>query len=152
MADERKYSAREAAIAVLDKAKDVLHKHEEMVKCGTFSKVHAKAKREGYSEESADKIAGHAKAMEKSEPVGELHPKEAVQGEAEHPGARIEHQAAPENNPKEQAEGNNQPWGTDPGVKGYVKLAKFIGHKESKRKRPAAPAAAAPASKLGKVC
>jgi hypothetical protein len=42
-----------------------------MEKCGTFSKVHAQAKRAGYSEESADKIAGKVKAeVEKAENMG----------------------------------------------------------------------------------
>lgn len=158
MADERKYSAREAAIAILDKAKEVLQKSEGMTKCGTFSKVHAKVKREGYSEESADKIAGHAKAMEKAEnkaaPSKPPAAKEQVAGEADAPGARIESQVAPGANPKEQAEGNNEAWGTDPGVKGHVKLAKFLGRMEHKRtaKQALAAPAQAPADKLGKVC
>jgi hypothetical protein len=41
---------------------------------------------------------------------------------------------APENNPHEQAEGNNADWGTSPQVKGHIKLAHFIGHTSAKKK------------------
>lgn len=162
MADEKKYSAKEAAIEVLKKAKEVLQKHEEMQKAHKhigWDKLHSKLEHEGYSKESADKIAGSIKAkvhpahkseeMNKAQPAGEIHPKEPQAGESEHPGARIESQVAPEANPKEQAEGNNEMPGTTPTkvgndqkalpgfdeMKGHLKLAKFIGHMESKRKR-----------------
>ncbi|CAM6004822.1 unnamed protein product [Sphagnum balticum] len=72
MAFEKRYTARQVAEAVLKTTQDLLAKSElakaeKMDKCGTFSKVHEKAKREGYSEASADKIAGKAKSMEKYE-------------------------------------------------------------------------------------
>lgn len=72
-------------------------------------------------------------------PPGEIHPKEHMEGEAMHPGKRTEHQTPPGNNPHEKAEGNNPEWGTDPGVKGHIKLAHFMGHMSSKKKH-AAPA------------
>lgn len=60
MADEKKYSAREAAIAVLAKAEEMLksskHKHIG------WDKLHSKLEHEGYSKESSDKIAGSIKA------------------------------------------------------------------------------------------
>ncbi len=152
MAYEKLFTAKQAAKAVLDKAKEVLEKHEQMEKCGTFSKVHSAARREGYSEESADKIAGKAKAMEKAEgkwPKGEIHPKEK---DATPPDGE-QKQVAPEKNPKEQAEGNNELAGTTPNqvgqdgknlpgydemksqdqMKGHLKLAKFIGRMDHKR-------------------
>jgi hypothetical protein len=142
MAFEKRYTARQVAEAVLRTtqellAKSELVKAEKMDKCGTFSKVHEKAKREGYSEVSADKIAGKAKAMEKYEPTasgkenakpnehhskdadqhadgaapkGEIHPKEHVEGKSDD----VRHTPAPGNNPKEQAEGNNELAGTTP--------------------------------------
>lgn len=180
MAHEKLFTAKQAAQAVLDKAKELLQKHEylgkaeKMDKCGTFSKVHEKARREGYSEESSDKIAGKAKAMEKGEgyapqnskkenakpsehgakekdqrangpaPKGEIHPKEHVEGASDD----VRQQKDPQHNPKENAEGNNELAGTTPTqvgqdgknkpgfdeMKGHLKLAKFIGHMEHKRK------------------
>lgn len=141
MSEEKKYSAKEAAIAVLKKAEEMLKK-AELDKCsGTFTKVHEKAKREGYSEASADKIAGHAKALAKNEePKGEIHPKEPQAGEAEQPGARIKENTEPqptEINPKQNG---NPEWGTTPGVvKGHFKLAKFCGHVSAKRKAKMPP-------------
>lgn len=128
MADEKKYSAREAAMAVLKKAEEMLSKSE---------------------------VLKMSSRLEKAEPAGEIHPKEQVQGEPENPGARIESQAAPDKNPKEQAEGNNMPAGTTPTQVGQdgknkpgfdemrsdLKLAKFIGHMESKRKKKTTPGA-----------
>ena len=125
-----------------------------------WDKLHSKLEREGYSKESSDKIAGSIKAkVQKAEkedeneigtkfvkgepPPGEIHPKEHVEGEAIAPDKRVEHQMAPGNNPHEQAEGNNPDWGTDPGVKGHIKLAHFMGHRSAKKKHSAAPGMAA---------
>ncbi len=77
-------------------------------------------------------------------PKGEIHPKEHVEGKSDDVG----HTPSPGNNPKEQAEGNNELAGTTPTqvgqdgknvpggdeIKGHLKLAKFIGMKEYKRK------------------
>lgn len=104
----------------------------------------------------------------KAEPKGEIRPKEKVQGEPAKPGERVEEQKAPESNPAEQKEGNNELAGTTPTqvgqdgknvagfdeMKGHLKLAKFLGHMESKRKSkaPAAPAALdAPAAQAPKL-
>lgn len=136
MSEEKKYSAKEAAIAVLKKAEEMLKK-AELEKCsgGTFTKVHEKAKREGYSEASADKIAGHAKAMAKNEePKGEIHPKEPQVGESENPGERIEPKADPQPTQENPKVNSNPQWGTTPGAKGHFKLAKFCGYVEAKRK------------------
>lgn len=106
------------------------------------------------------KVLSDLKAMPKpnltkDEPVGEIHPKEHVEGEPEKPGDRIESQAAPDKNAKEQAEGNNELAGTTPNqvgqdgknivgfdeMRGHIKLAKFIGHMQAKRKLSAPVAA-----------
>lgn len=190
MAFEKHYTAKQAAEAVLKKAQELLVKSglakaESMDKCGTFSKVHEKAKREGYSEASADKIAGKAKSMEKyeSENSSKLGYKPSELGAKEkqpektdkdyvvkpdapanacgpesaashsHPEVqkseqdRLRPEVAPGNNPKEQAEGNNELAGTTPTqvgqdgknvpggdeIRGHLKLAKFIGRMEHKR-------------------
>ena len=148
MSDEKKYTAQEAARAVLQKAEEILKKHEHI----GWNKLHSKLEHEGYSSKSADKIAGSIKAkVEKSEdaePKGEIHPKEPQVGESEKPGNRIHGQLAPDKNPKEEAEGNNMPAGTTPTqvgqdgknlpgfdeMRGHIKLAKFIGHMQAKRK------------------
>lgn len=183
MAFEKLYTARQAAEAVLKKTQELLGKSELVKKEHKhigWDKLHGKLEREGYSKESADKIAGSIKAkVEKSEgyksqnpkkenaepsehnskdadqhangkgPKGEIHPKEKENA----PSDNVETQAAPEKNPKEQAEGNNELAGTTPTqvgedgknkpgfdeMKGHLKLAKFIGHMESKRKSKSVP-------------
>jgi hypothetical protein len=57
---EKKYSAKEAAVAVLKKAEE-LYKSSTLAK-GDWKKIHDKLEREGYSKESADKIDGSIKA------------------------------------------------------------------------------------------
>jgi len=119
MAEDKKYSARDAAVAVLAKAHEILKKSEtaKMAK----------------SEKSNENEIGTP--FEKSAPPGEIHPKEQVQGEPAKPGARIEAQKAPEANPAENKEaaqgGGNPEWGAEPG---HYKLAKFCGHMTAKRK------------------
>jgi hypothetical protein len=175
MADEKKYTAQEAAIAVLKKTEEMLksskHKHIG------WDKLHSKLEGEGYSKKSADKIDGSIKAkMNKSDDCsickteGEGKKDETMAGDKKAPSnsnkPRIEEkpterdyndfepkaghapendhrqakQTPPGNNPHEQIEGNNQEWGTDPGVKGHIKLAHFMGHMSSKKKQHAAPA------------
>lgn len=69
---DKKYSPKEAALAVLKRASELykessLSKSEDLKK-GDWAKIHSKLKREGYSEESADKIDGAIKAkMNKAE-------------------------------------------------------------------------------------
>lgn len=110
MSEEKKYSAKEAAIAVLKKAEEVLKKSQAMKKAAAFSNSEGPA------------------------PKGEIQPKRETQGEPVNPGARAKEQLEPDMNPKEQAEGNNKEWGTAPETYGTLKLAKFIGHMHSKRK------------------
>src|SRR5277367_1667934 len=85
MADEKKYTAREAAIAVLAKAEEMLksskHKHIG------WDKLHSKLEHEGYSKESSDKIAGSIKAkVQKSEPMK----KDMVGATAANPVSRMD--------------------------------------------------------------
>src|ERR1035437_5794860 len=71
---------------------------------------------------------------EKSDKAFEVEPKSAQSSN----DARLGQTPAPENNPKEQAEGNNQEWGTAPGTKGHHKVAFFMGHMSAKRKNKTA--------------
>jgi len=116
MSDEKKYSAKDAAIAVLKKAEEVLKKSEALKK---------------------------SKMDKSEEPKGEIHPKEPQAGESEQPGERVEETAPPaptQINPKVNS---NPEWGTTPGaVKGHFKLAKFCGHVSAKRKAKVPPAGA----------
>lgn len=115
MAFEKHYTARQAAEAVLKKAQEVLSKSE----------------------------------LVKAEPPKHPHEQDAT-------GPRgPEKQIDPQHNPKEHAEGNNELAGTTPTqvgqdgknlpgfdeMKGHLKLAKFIGHMEARRKGRAKPAA-----------
>lgn len=141
MSEEKKYSAREAAIAVLQKAEEVIKKSQALKKAAESKHdrcvEHVKENSPEVKNPHAACVAQGVKpaAWGKSEqPAGEIKPKEHVEGEPVNPGDRVKEQVAPESNPKEQAEGNNPEWGTDPGKKGHFKLAKFIGHMEAKRK------------------
>lgn len=105
MSDEKKYSAKDAAVAVLNKAQEML-------------KSHALKK--------AEEAIPHKASQEK---------------DATHPDG-VEQTPAPaptDINPK--VNGNPE-WGTTPGVvKGHIKLAKFAGHMQAKRKmaKPGVP-------------
>lgn len=89
MEHDKKYSAREAAIAVLKKAEEVLKKSEMM------------------KQPSAPALKPEADAT----------PPDGVQSGLPQ---------SPEHN-------GNPEWGTDPGVKGHYKLAKFLGRMGHKR-------------------
>jgi hypothetical protein len=126
---DKKYSAQEAAIMVLKKAEELyklssLAKSEDLKK-GDWAKIHSKLKREGYSEESADKIDGAIKAkMNKSDDMGN---NPDAQADAQL-GEKVEQDV-------QQHEKNNE----DPGhtMKGHIKLAKFMGRMEHKKEQSA---------------
>lgn len=119
---DRKISPREAAIAVLAKAEE-LYKSSTLAK-GDWAKIHSKLKREGYSEESADKIDGAIKAkMGKSEE----NPDEKADAEL---GEKVEQEV------QQHEEQNNDPAHEVP-MKGHIKLAKFVGRMEHKRGKKA---------------
>lgn len=79
----------------------------------------------------------------KAEQPGKIAPKQKEQA----PPDSVQTQVAPQQNPKEQAEGNNMLAGTTPTqvgpdqknlpgfdeMRGHIKLAKFLGHMEHKR-------------------
>lgn len=126
---DKKYSAQEAAILVLKKAEELykassLAKSEDLKK-GDWAKIHSKLKREGYSEESADKIDGAIKAkMNKSDEMGN------------NPDAQADAQLGEEvEKDVQEHEKNNE----DPGhtMKGHIKLAKFMGRMEHKKEQSA---------------
>jgi hypothetical protein len=115
MAHEKLFTAKQAAEAVLKKTHELLAKAEPSWK-----------KPEKSAEQPADGKA----------PKGEIHPKEPVQGASDD----VRQTTPPSQNPKEEAgaEGNNPGPGANPRnegepYKGHIKLAKFIGHMESKR-------------------
>ena len=117
MAD-KKYTPREAAIQVLQKAEE-LYKSSTLAK-GDWAKIHSKLKKEGYSEKSADKIDGAIKAkMGKSE--DQANPDAAADAQL---GEKVEQDV-------QAHEAQNQ----DPAhhEKGSYKLAKFMGRREHKK-------------------
>lgn len=148
MAFEKRYTAKQAAEAVLAKTRELLHKHETMEKAENPKKENAKPS-EHESKDASQPATGKA-------PKGEMKPAEKEAA----PQDGTATQPAPGNNPKEQAEGNNELAGTTPTqvgqdgknvpggdeIKGHLKLAKFIGYMEAKRKMraPAMPATKLP--------
>lgn len=184
MANEKLFTARQAAEAVLKKTHEVLAKTElmkaekskhdrcvEHVEANSPGVRNAHAvcvaegvkpsnwgKAEGYKPENSRKENAKPSehgAKEKDQPAngpapkGEIHPKEHVEGASDD----VRSQKDPQHNPKENAEGNNELAGTTPTqvgqdgknkpgfdeMKGHLKLAKFIGHMEHKRKSKAVP-------------
>jgi hypothetical protein len=152
MSDKKIYSAKDAAHAVLKKVGELL-KESSLAKAekgvhapaNTFQRAAAGRSVAGNEVRSPGGSPAHAKALHsqklaelKSMPKPNLPKSEAGMAEKEmiQPEG-VQSQIAPENNPKEQIEGNNEPWGTAPGVKGHYKLAKFCGHMEAKRKMKA---------------
>ncbi len=118
MASDKKFTPKEAALMVLAKAQD-LYKSSTLAK-GDWAKIHSKLKREGYSEESADKIDGAIKAkMGKSEETS--NPDEKADAAL---GEKVEQEV-------EQHEEQNE--APEHKMKGHIKLAKFMGRMEHKR-------------------
>lgn len=149
MPNEKLFTAKEAAKAVLAKA-------AELAK-GEWEKIHEKLEREGYSKESADKIDGaikakvEAKKMHKDEgamkaapSTDKNAPSEKNQSEAEGVKASSNPAAPKANENGNPAPGalpqNQEKFGSE--LKGHLKLAKFVGRMEEKRKNKAAASAA----------
>lgn len=117
MAD-KKFTPQEAALAVLKKAEE-LYKASTLAK-GDWAKIHSKLKREGYSEESADKIDGAIKAkVQKSDEEGH-NPDEKADAAL---GEKVEQEV------QDHEENNSDP----SHEKGHIKLAKFVGSMQAKR-------------------
>jgi hypothetical protein len=135
MAFEKRYTARQVVEAVLAKTHELLQK-SEFAKAENPKKENAKP-----SEHNAKDADQHAQGKA---PAGEMKPAEKEAA----PKDGVAAQPAPGNNPKEQAEGNNELAGTTPTqvgqdgknvpggaeIKGHLKLAKFCGYMEAKRK------------------
>jgi len=133
MAHEKRYTAKEAAFAVLKKTQELL------TKCELAKAEMPWKKPEKEADQNAENQHSNGKAN-----AGEIHPKEHVEGVSDD----VRNQKSPQANPAEQKEGNNELAGTTPTqvgqdgknvagfdeMKGHIKLAKFIGHMESKRK------------------
>lgn len=119
---DKKFTPQEAAILVLKKAEE-LYKSSSLAK-GDWAKIHSKLKREGYSEESADKIDGAIKAkMNKSDDEGHNPDAKA--------DAKLGEQV--EQDVKQHEESNSDPAHAEPQMKGHIKLAKFVGRMEHKK-------------------
>lgn len=148
MAHEKQYTAKQAALAVLERVGEVLKKHEELAKAEP-----KRPAKEDTTSEKADPSVRETQNAENEHAQGKVdpgiaHPKEHVEA----PSDDTRSQTPPGSNPKEQAEGNNELAGTTPTqvgqdgknlpgydeMKSHLKLAKFIGRMEHKRtiKRP----------------
>lgn len=157
MAHEKQYTAKQAANAILEKVGNLLKKSKVMKEKPLskseleidFEAVSALLKGEtenskklGYKLPEAGKEERNPEASDKAFNVeGKGHPS------SDDP--RLASQPAPGNNPKEQAEGNNELAGTTPTqvgqdgknkpgydeMKSHLKLAKFIGRMDYKRTR-----------------
>ena len=125
---DKKYTAVEAARAVLAKASELYQASTlakgELAK-GDWAKIHSKLKKEGYSEESADKIDGAIKAkMGKSEEQANPDEQQDAQLGEQVEDAVHQHEATSEH-PGQHADGSQ--------MKGHIKLAKFMGRMEHKK-------------------
>jgi hypothetical protein len=176
MEHDKKYSAKEAALAVLKKAEEVIQK-SELMKSKPFEKfkndkIHSsKSNKAGVSGQSAqgshvrygggmamDAAVGEAKhrlANQRAMPKPKLDKSEAL-GKAEQdvtPPDAVQKQPAPAENYNGNPAPGAEPQNLGETYKGHIKLAKFIGRVEAKRgakqAAPAAPEApaAAPAGK-----
>lgn len=118
MADEKKYSAKEAAQAVLAKAHELMAKNAMMQKQNSGAPARAE--------------------KDQTPPDGvQADPNPAA------PNDKVNGNPAPGALPQ-----NNVPYAAE-GPKGHLKLAKFVGRMEEKRK-PKAVAVAAPMAPAGK--
>lgn len=149
MPNEKLFTAKQAAQAVLAKAADLAK--------GEWNKIHAKLEGEGYSKKEADKIDGAIKAkVEKSEGGMKAAPAtdKNAPGETNQSGpdgvknspnpART--QPNENGNPAPGALPQNQEKFGAEGLKGHLKLAKFVGRMEEKRKNTTATVAEVPAA------
>jgi len=119
---DKKFTPQEAAVLVLKKAEE-LYKSSSLAK-GDWAKIHSKLKREGYSEESADKIDGAIKAkMNKSDEQGN-NPDAAADAKL---GEQVEQDV------QQHEESNSDPAHGQKEMKGHIKLAKFVGRMEHKK-------------------
>lgn len=146
MAQEKLFTAKQATVAVLEKVGEILKK-------SAIAKLDGMQKSEGYKPQNSKKE--NAKPSEHNSkdadqhaegkgPKGEIHPKEHEAA----PSDSVQPQKDPQHNSKEEAEGNNELAGTTPTqvgqdgknmpggdeIKGHLKLAKFVGRMDYKRR------------------
>lgn len=100
MSEEKKSSAKEAALAVLKKVEEMLKKSEILTKYETEN-----SKKLGYQLPPIKQ-----KEAEKSDKAFEVEGKNSKSSN----DPRLGHQVSPAKNPKEKAEGNNPKWGSEP--------------------------------------
>lgn len=132
MADEKKYTAQEAAFAVLAKAGELLAK-SDLIKAEDSRKENEIGTK-FVKAENQEKPSNPMKPKIEEKPIERDNQDfETKPGHAPENDHRQAPQQAPSANPKEQAEGNNPPAGTVPGRNGVDKLRWFHGHKEGKR-------------------
>jgi len=112
--NDKKFSAREAAQAVLAKAYQVLAKSETLKKYETANSPKAGVK--------YGKIETAQKPMERDYSEYEVKPGSSLDSA----GPRLKRQISPSMNPKEEAEGNNKPDGMEPRYEFKDKVAKEL--------------------------
>jgi hypothetical protein len=175
MAEEKQYTAKQAAVAVLEKVGKLLRGNKTVAAPvqdkqtielkQEFENLSSLLKGEGYKPQNSKKE--NAKPSEHGSKDADQHadgpaPKGEIKPDAQEqaPADGTQTQAAPGNNPKENAEGNNELAGTTPTqvgqdgknkpgfdeMKGHLKLAKFLGMMEGKRLAKAKTTMPAPAA------
>jgi len=130
MKSEKQFTAKEAALEVLKKTHELLAKYET---------------------ENSKRLGDHKTPIK-----AEIPEKTDLAYDVDSKKERIKHQISPGKNPKEKAEGNNEPYGTEPGsmAKSSSLKKKHVGFKAVEAKHgasdPAAVAAAVGRKKYGK--
>jgi hypothetical protein len=120
MEQDKKYSAAEAAIAVLKKAEEVLKKSEVLKKYATEN-----SKEPGYTPSELG-----AKEKPEGRDYEDYEVKKGKKGKVSEKGKRQEEQKSPSKNPKEEAEGNNSPDGAEPEYEFKEKVNKDLEKKK----------------------
>ena len=115
MAQEKQYTAKQAANAVLEKVGEILKKSalmkEDLKKAEGYKPQNSKKENAKPSEHGAKDAY---QAANGPGPKGEIHPKEHVEGAAAPASEGIQEQKDPQHNAAEQKEGNNELAGTTP--------------------------------------
>jgi hypothetical protein len=116
MSDDKKlYSAREAALAVLSKAKSVLGE-------SNLTKSEYKTENSPKAGVKYGKIEKDQKALERDYNEYEVRPGKSLDSK----GPRLARQVSPSGNPREEAEGNNQSDGMEPPYEFKNKVSKEL--------------------------
>lgn len=124
---DKKFTPKEAALMVLAKAQE-LYKSSNLAK-GDWARIHSKLKREGYSEESADKIDGAIKAKLQKGDFPVITNNQSLSSN-QAAGSAAASNPGPSPSP---SMGKSDEVSKEAPMKGHIKLAKFIGRMEHKR-------------------